>query len=151
MLAELECPVNPALFKELGKIRVASRSSNAYTIEVRLTSSGVSTSSGPTRDNRQDRAAARSFAQLQEVYLRHLEAWTDKYFETFWRNCYRQRVAECGRRYNRLREKKGKAPTPKQFATQDVVTTINQYFGGDYTRLLEALGEPVPKEAVFGG
>ena len=81
------------------------------------------------------------------MYLRHLEAWTDKYFETFWRNCYRQRVAECGRRYNRLREKKGKAPTPKQFATQDVVTTINQYFGGDYTRLLEALGEPVPKGA----
>lgn len=145
MLAELECPVNPALFKELGKIRVASRSSNMYTIEVRLTSSGVSTSSGPTRDDKQDRAAARSFVQLQEVYLHHLEAWTAKYFERFWRNCYRQRVAECGRRYNRLREKKGIAPTPKQFATQDVVSTINQYFGGDYTRLLEALGEPVPK------
>jgi len=146
-LAELGCPVDSTLFRDLSRIKITTRGGDITTITITLFSSAPS-SSHTTRDHKQDKAAAHSFQQLKDVYLGHLRAWTENYFEKFWRGCYQQKVTECGQHYNRLRETKGKPPTPRQFVNQDVIKVINAYFSGDIYRLLEVLGEPLPRSAT---
>lgn len=144
-LKELGCPVDPSLFRDLGKVKVVSRGGEIFTITISVFSSETST--GKRRDQKQDKAAEKSFLQLKEIYLRHLRVWTDSYFEPFWEERYRRKVAECGQLYNRLREMTGREPTLTKFVKQNVVDVINEYFSGDVYRLLEALGEPLPKNA----
>ena len=87
------------------------------------------------------------FQDLNEVFLSHMRGWTEKHFETFWRERYKTRVTECGRRYNRMRESTGREPTISKFVNREVATVVNEYFGGNVFSLLEALGEPLPKVA----
>lgn len=143
-LAELGCPVDPALFKDLGKVKVASRGGEILTITISVFSG--TTSTGTQRDQKQDKAANKSFEQLKEIYLQHLRAWTERYLETFWQERYRRKVAECGQLYNRLRETTGQAPTPAKFVKPNVAEVGNEYFSGNLYRLLEALGEPLPRD-----
>lgn len=144
-LKELGCPVDPALFKDLGKVKVVSRGNEILTITISLFSG--ETSAGKKRDQKQDKAAEKSFLQLKEIYLRYFHTWTKQYFETFWQERYRRKVTECGQLHNRLRETTGHAPTLAKFVKQDVVEVINEYFSGNVYRLLEALGEPLPQNA----
>jgi hypothetical protein len=143
-LADLGCPVDPALFKDLGKVKVASRGGEILTITISLFSG--TTSTGTRRDQKQDKAANKSFEQLKEIYLQHLRAWAGRYLETFWQERYRRQVAECGQLYNRLRETTGQAPTPAKFLKPNVAEVVNEYFSGNLYRLLEALGEPLPRD-----
>lgn len=74
-----------------------------------------------------------------------MRSWTERHFEAFWQGRYRTKVAECGRRYNRLREVTGSDPAISKFVNQEVVTVVNEYFSGNVFSLLEVLGEPLPK------
>jgi hypothetical protein len=144
-LKEFGCPVDPGLFRDLGKVKVVSRGNEIFTITISIFSSETATKK--QRDQKRGKASEKSFLVLKEIYLRHLHTWTERYFEPFWKDRYRRKVAECGQLYNRLRETTGREPTPAKFVKQNVVDVINEYFGGDVYRLLEALGEPLPKGA----
>jgi len=147
-LEDLGCPVDQRLFDDLGKVAFSPSGGATMAYIVAISLSGEP----EVREDRQSRRKAhaestRAFKELKSIYLDHLERWTTSYFKTFWVARYEATVRACGQRYNRMRETKGRAPTLREFVDTEVATTVNEYFSGNIYRLLEVLGEPLPRNA----
>src|SRR5439155_18423754 len=111
-LAELGCPVEPALFKELARV---NRS---------LSDIAVEDDEGKVIGFRRG-----GFNRVRPIVTRYRQAWASRHLDDYLRRRCEEALRRIAREYHRLFADKGRPPTAKQFGGS-AVELVNQWFGG---------------------
>lgn len=142
MLEQLGFPVDPALFHELR--RAEARLGPVQQITDAEHTSEEEISPGIRLTIQMNIGTRRAgFAMLRSIITRHRRMWADQFLESYLHLRWDSEIRDAARNYHLLFERKGKAPTPKQFGRHAVVAT-NHWFAGDISGLYRTIGERVP-------
>lgn len=146
-LAELErlgCPIDPSLFAELmeaeSQLGPQEPIPDPEHAAQRAIASGIDLAVTASVGTRRE-----GFEALRDIISRHRGAWYDRYLDVYLRARWETEIRDAARGFNLLHERKGKPPTPRQFATHAVLAT-DHWFGGDISRLYRMVGEKAPLE-----
>jgi hypothetical protein len=88
------------------------------------------------------------FEHLRDVITRYRRAWATDHLHSYVRARWEHDLHRCGDAYHRHVADKGKPPTTKQFA-KTAQDAANNWFGGNLTQLLDALGLLAVESPVY--
>jgi hypothetical protein len=140
-LEALSCPIDRSLFdelmaaeKKLGKPMPINDPHSEHRTDLGTLTLTMSVQIGSRRDG---------FLSLRNILRAYRRDWTKRYLDKYFRALWEAEIRTAAREYNRLLEKKGKAPSIKQFA-RFADDATNHWFGGDVSALFAAFGEKSP-------
>ncbi len=135
-LAELEAPVDPALFKDL--IAAEER----YGVPEHGGGLSITITIGFAERGGGDEKHV-DFETLREIITAHRRAWSERYLDDYLRRRWESELREAGEAYHRSAAERGREPTLKQFAKL-AVEPANHWLGGDIAALYGTLGLKAP-------
>lgn len=142
-LEQLGTPIDPALFQELqraeGKLGPQQQVTDPHQT-TRHDVGGISVTLTFPTGTRRD-----GFVLLRDIVTHYRRSWSEQYLETYLRARWDTEIRDAARDFSLLYEQKGKAPSPKQFASHALQAT-NHWFGGDMSALYRMIGEKSPVE-----